>query len=192
MISTQPPTSDTLSHWLFILSMNTTSTQTQIHLNAWIHLSHFDTSVLISMVEGQRELVCVGVWHISLGFQWATEQSGCKSPISAVRNSRSHSSASIFKAAGHEKEQNDEKPPSPKRNVLPNTQARSLSTHPHVSGNLSEAHTATEPFSNLATALHLLFVSFNHWFGSQIVQVKLSFLTTCYIFWAFIWAQSVL
>lgn len=138
--------------------------------------------------------VCVGVWHTSLGFQWATEQSGCccRSPISVVRNSGAHSSASIFKAAGHEKEQNDEKPPSPKRNVLPNTQARSLSTHPHVSGNLSEAHTATEPFSNLATALHLLSASYNHWFGSQLVQVNLSFLTTCDIFSLYMRAVSSL
>lgn len=51
------------------------------------------------------------------------------------------------------------KPQVLKRNVLPNTQAWSLSTHPHVSGNLSEAHTATEPFSNFATALYLFSLS---------------------------------
>lgn len=59
--------------------------------------------------------------------------------------------------AGHHKAENDEKAPSLKKeNVPPNTRAWSLSTHPRVSGNLSEAHTAAEPFGNFPAALYLL------------------------------------
>lgn len=49
---------------------------------------------------GKRMCVCAhGFWDVALGWQWATERSGChsKSPISVVRNSRPHSSASVFK-----------------------------------------------------------------------------------------------
>lgn len=71
--------------------------------------------------------------------------------------------------AGRHKEGNDEKAPSLKKeNVAPDTRAWSLSTHPHVSGNVSEAHTAAEPFSNFISS-HFSAA------GRRLAQVNLPF-----------------
>lgn len=125
--------------------MNTTCTKT--HTFELIKPSHLGSCVLISMVGNQ----CVYVWRfwdISLGYQWSTERSGCrcKSPISAVRNSRAHSSASIFKAKAIRRKRMMKNLKS-ESNVRPNTKIRSLSTHPHASGNWCEVHTSTEPLA---------------------------------------------
>lgn len=140
--------------------------------------------VLISMVGNQ----CVYVWRfwdISLGYQWSAEQSGCrcKSPISAVRNSRAHSSASIFKAKAIRRKRMMKNLKS-ESNVRPNTKIRSLSTHPHASGNWCEVHTSTEPLATWQLGNYTSMSSLipNRRFDPQLVQVNLSVLTTCFYF----------
>lgn len=139
---TPTPTSDTLTHWLFfILSVNTTQTR----LNAWIHAPHLDMSLLICMLKKLSACLCMGFQSVMPVGHRAV---GVSLQKSNQRGQKQQGSQQCIHLQGQViRRKRMMKSPESERNVHPNMKIQSLSTHPHVSGNLSEVHTVTEPLA---------------------------------------------